>query len=148
MGFSLTFFYCSESSASEAEVSQGGSVKSKHREDEDITNAETHEAKRLKFDDENYEDEMEKRQEGKESPCSTATESSPDKPQSSSDVTAEVKDNKRDEFNAEDQGMCLIFHKVALYFLLIYKVTPAALLGTGFGIVRLKMRVERKIIFW
>ncbi|XP_056589452.1 serine/threonine-protein phosphatase 4 regulatory subunit 2-A [Triplophysa dalaica] len=92
-----------ESSASEAEVSQGGSVKSKHREDEDDTNAETHEAKRLKFDDENYEDEMEKKQEGKESPCSTATESSPDMPQSSSDVTAEVKDNKRDEFNAEDQ---------------------------------------------
>ncbi|KAI7793883.1 serine/threonine-protein phosphatase 4 regulatory subunit 2-A [Triplophysa rosa] len=92
-----------ESSASEAEVSHGGSVKSKHCEDEDVTNAETHEAKRLKFDDENYEDEMEKRQEGKESPCSTATESSPDMPQSSSDVTAEVKDNKQDEFNAEDQ---------------------------------------------
>ncbi|KAA0706864.1 Serine/threonine-protein phosphatase 4 regulatory subunit 2-A [Triplophysa tibetana] len=89
-----------ESSASEAEVSHGGSVKSKHREDEDVTNAETHEAKRLKFDDE---DEMEKSQEGKESPCSTATESSPDMPQSSSDVTAEVKDNKRDVFNAEDQ---------------------------------------------
>lgn len=91
-----------ESSASEAEVSHGGPVKSKHREDEDATNAETHEAKRLKFDEEE-DDEDEMAQDGKKSPCTSAAESSLDVPQSSSDVTAEVRDNKRDEFDSEDQ---------------------------------------------
>lgn len=124
---SLILFCSSESS--EAEVSHGGPVKSKHREDEDDTNAETHEAKRLKFDDENDEDEIENRQEEEEeSPCSTATESSPDVPQSSSDVTAEVKDNKQDEFSAEDQGMCLIYRNLTLHCWLIYKVRSAGLL--------------------
>lgn len=92
-----------ESSASEAEVSHGGPVKSKHCQDEDATNAEMHEAKRLKFDDENYEDEIENRQDGKKSPCTSATESSLDVPQSSSNINTELKDNKEDEFSAEDQ---------------------------------------------
>lgn len=100
-------------------------MKSKHRQDEDSANAETHEAKRLKFDDENDEDEMENRQDGKSSPCTSPTESSPDVPQSSSNINTELKDDKEDEFSAEDQGMCLILHCH-----LVYKVTPEALLSS------------------
>ncbi|ROL40966.1 Serine/threonine-protein phosphatase 4 regulatory subunit 2-A [Anabarilius grahami] len=97
-----------ESSASEAEGSHVGPVKSKHCEDEDATNAEMHEAKRLKFDkeeeeDDDDEDEMEKEPDEKQLSCISIAESSSDLPQSSSDVTAEVKDNKPDESIAEDQ---------------------------------------------
>ncbi|XP_051736683.1 serine/threonine-protein phosphatase 4 regulatory subunit 2-A [Ctenopharyngodon idella] len=97
-----------ESSASEAECSHVGPVKSKHCEDEDATNAEMHEAKRLKFDkeedeDDDDEDEMEKEPDEKQLSCISIAESSSDLPQSSSDVTAEVKDNKPDESIAEDQ---------------------------------------------
>ncbi|XP_051515374.1 serine/threonine-protein phosphatase 4 regulatory subunit 2-A-like isoform X2 [Myxocyprinus asiaticus] len=95
-----------ETSESEAKGSHSGPVKSKHCEDEDATNAETHEAKRLKFDKEEEdddEDEMEKEQDGKDSPCTAVAESSSDVPESTSDVSAEVKDNKPDEFSTEDQ---------------------------------------------
>ncbi|XP_067227062.1 serine/threonine-protein phosphatase 4 regulatory subunit 2-A [Chanodichthys erythropterus] len=98
-----------ESSASEAEGSHVGPVKSKHCEDEDATNAEMHEAKRLKFDkaeeedEDDDEDEMEKEPDEKQLSCISIAESSSDLPQSSSDVTAEVKDNKPDESIAEDQ---------------------------------------------
>lgn len=85
-------------------------MKSKHCEDEDATNAEMHEAKRLKFDkgeeedEDEDEDEMEKEPDEKQLSCISIAESSSDLPQSSSDVTAEVKDNKPDESIAEDQG--------------------------------------------
>lgn len=94
-----------EPSASEAEGSHGGPVKCKHREDDDATNTETHEAKRLKFEEEEDENEegIEKELDEKQSPCTSVAESSSDVPQSSSDVTAEVKDNKPDEFITEDQ---------------------------------------------
>ncbi|XDV45677.1 hypothetical protein PO909_013734 [Leuciscus waleckii] len=100
-----------DSSASEAEGSHVGPVKSKHCEDEDATNPETPEAKRLKFDkeedddddDDDDEDGMEKEPAEKPLSCISIAESSSDLPQSSSDVTAEVKDNKPDEFVAEDQ---------------------------------------------
>ncbi|XP_052450513.1 serine/threonine-protein phosphatase 4 regulatory subunit 2-A-like isoform X1 [Carassius gibelio] len=96
-----------ESSAvSEADGSHGGPVKCKHREDDDDgTNTETHEAKRLKFEDEEDDNEegMEKELNEKQSPCTSAAESSSDVPQSSSDVTAEVKDNKPEELVSEDQ---------------------------------------------
>ncbi|XP_077070249.1 serine/threonine-protein phosphatase 4 regulatory subunit 2-A [Siphateles boraxobius] len=98
-----------ESSASEAEGSHVGPVKSKHCEDEDATNPETPEAKRLKFDkdddddDDDDEDGIEKEPDEKPLSCISIAESSSDLPQSSSDVTAEVKDNKPGEFVAEDQ---------------------------------------------
>ncbi|KAG1962064.1 serine/threonine-protein phosphatase 4 regulatory subunit-like protein [Pimephales promelas] len=95
-----------ESSASEADCSHVGPVKSKHCEDEDATNPETPEAKRLKFDkeeDDDDEDGMEKEPGEKPLSCISIAESSSDLPQSSSDVTAEVKDNKPDKFVAEDQ---------------------------------------------
>ncbi len=102
-------FFLSEPSASEAEGSHGGPVKCKHREDDDATNTETHEAKRLKFEEEEDENEegIEKELDEKQSPCTSVAESSSDVPQSSSDVTAEVKDNKPDEFITEDQGTVL-----------------------------------------
>ncbi|XP_016364620.1 serine/threonine-protein phosphatase 4 regulatory subunit 2-A [Sinocyclocheilus rhinocerous] len=95
-----------ESSASEAEGSHSGPVKSKHREEDDATNTEMHEAKRLKFEKEeedDNEDGREKELDEKQSPCTSAAESSSDVLQSSSDVTAEAKDNKPDEFVTEDQ---------------------------------------------
>ncbi|XP_016109383.1 serine/threonine-protein phosphatase 4 regulatory subunit 2-A-like [Sinocyclocheilus grahami] len=93
-----------ESSASEAEGSHSGPVKSKHREEDDATNTEMHEAKRLKFEEEDdNEDGREKELDEKQSPCTSAAESSSDVLQSSSDVTAEAKDNKPDEFVTEDQ---------------------------------------------
>ncbi|XP_051518181.1 serine/threonine-protein phosphatase 4 regulatory subunit 2-A isoform X2 [Myxocyprinus asiaticus] len=89
--------------SSESEGTHSGPVKSKHRED-DETNAEMHEAKRLKFDEEDDdEDGIEKEQEGKDSPCTSVAESSSDVPEPTSDVSAEVKDNKPDEFSTEDQ---------------------------------------------
>ncbi|XP_051961637.1 serine/threonine-protein phosphatase 4 regulatory subunit 2-A-like isoform X2 [Xyrauchen texanus] len=91
-----------ESSESEAKVSHSGPVKSKHCEDEDVTNAEMHEAKRLKFDEED-DDEDEIEQDGNDSPCTAVAESSSDVPESTSDVSVEVKDNKPDEFSTEDQ---------------------------------------------
>ncbi|XP_042606097.1 serine/threonine-protein phosphatase 4 regulatory subunit 2-A-like [Cyprinus carpio] len=96
-----------EPSASEAESSHGGPVKCKHREDDDddATNTDTHEAKRLKFEDEEDDSEegMKKEPDEKQSPCTSVAESSSDVPQSSSDVSAEVKDNKPDELVTEDQ---------------------------------------------
>lgn len=101
MSFSL-----SETSDSEAEGSHIGPVKSKHREDDDATNTEMHEAKRLKFEEEDdSEDGREKELDEKQSPCTSVAESSSDVAQSSSDITAEAKDNKPDEFVTEDQGM-------------------------------------------
>ncbi|XP_067302778.1 serine/threonine-protein phosphatase 4 regulatory subunit 2-A [Pseudorasbora parva] len=95
-------------SSSEAEGSHSGPVKSKHCEDEDATNAEMQKAKRLKFeeeeeDEEEEDDGMEKEPDEKQLSCISIAESSSDLPQSSSDVTVEVKDNKPDEFVAEDQ---------------------------------------------
>ncbi|XP_050953144.1 serine/threonine-protein phosphatase 4 regulatory subunit 2-A [Labeo rohita] len=93
-------------SPSEAEGSHSGPVKSKHREDDDATNTETHEAKRLKFEKEEEEDDedgIEKEQDDKQSPCTSVAESSSDVPQSSSDVTAEVNDDKPDKSVTEDQ---------------------------------------------
>ncbi|KAK2885811.1 hypothetical protein QQF64_020732 [Cirrhinus molitorella] len=92
-------------SASEAEGSHSGPVKSKHREDDDATNTETHEAKRLKFEKEEEDDEdgIEKELDEKQSPCTSVAESSSDVPQSSSDVTTEVNDDKPDKFVTEDQ---------------------------------------------
>lgn len=105
---SFFFFYLSETSDSEAEGSHRGPVKSKHREeddDDDATNTEMHEAKRLKFEEEDdNEDGREKELDEKQSPCTSVAESSSDVLQSSSDVTAEAKDNKPDEFVTEDQG--------------------------------------------
>lgn len=104
------FFYLSETSDSEADGSHRGPVKSKHREeddDDDATNTEMHEAKRLKFEKEeedDNEDGREKELDEKQSPCTSVAESSSDVLQSSSDVTAEAKDNKPDEFVTEDQG--------------------------------------------
>ncbi|KAK7128593.1 hypothetical protein R3I94_016982 [Phoxinus phoxinus] len=98
--------------SSEAEGSHVGPVKSKHCEDEDATNPETPEAKRLKFDKEEEDDDdeeeeeddgMEKEPDEKPLSCISVAESSSDLPQSSSDVTAEVKDNKPDQCVAEDQ---------------------------------------------
>ncbi|XP_051948008.1 serine/threonine-protein phosphatase 4 regulatory subunit 2-A isoform X2 [Xyrauchen texanus] len=97
--------------SSESEGTHSGPAKSKHREDEDETNAEMHEAKRLKFDeeeeeeddDDDEEDGIEKEQEGKESPCTSVAESSSDVPESTTDYSAEVKDSKPDEFSTEDQ---------------------------------------------
>lgn len=99
----------SEASASEAEGSHGSPVKCKHHEDDDATNTETCEAKRLKFEEEEDDNEegIEKELDEKQSPCTSVAESSSDVPQSSSDVTAEVEDNKPDEFIAEDQGTVL-----------------------------------------
>lgn len=120
--FFLSFFFLSESSASEAEGSHVGPVKSKHCEDEDATNAEIHEAKRLKFDkeeeeeDDDDEDEMEKEPDEKQLSCISVAESSSDLPQSSSDVTAEVKENKPDESIAEDQGTSFLpFHNITVF---------------------------------
>lgn len=96
-------------------------MKSKHCEDEDATNAEMHEAKRLKFDkeedeDDDDEDEMEKEPDEKQLSCISIAESSSDLPQSSSDVTAEVKDNKPDESIAEDQGMSFLqFQNITVF---------------------------------
>lgn len=103
------FFYLSETSDSEADGSHRGPVKSKHREedDDDATNTEMHEAKRLKFEKEeedDNEDGREKELDEKQSPCTSVAESSSDVLQSSSDVTAEAKDNKPDELVTEDQG--------------------------------------------
>ncbi|XP_042568784.1 serine/threonine-protein phosphatase 4 regulatory subunit 2-A isoform X1 [Cyprinus carpio] len=99
-----------ETSDSEAEGSHSGPVKSKHREedddDDDATNTEMHEAKRLKFEKEeedDNEDGREKELDEKQSPCTSVAESSSDVLQSSSDVTAEAKDNKPDELVTEDQ---------------------------------------------
>ncbi|XP_043081082.1 serine/threonine-protein phosphatase 4 regulatory subunit 2-A [Puntigrus tetrazona] len=98
-----------EPSASEAEGSHSGPVKCKHREDDDddddAANTETHEAKRLKFEEEEDDSEegMEKELDEKQLPCTSVAESSSDVPQSSSDVAAEAKDNKPDEFVTEDQ---------------------------------------------
>ncbi|XP_016392242.1 serine/threonine-protein phosphatase 4 regulatory subunit 2-A-like [Sinocyclocheilus rhinocerous] len=93
-------------SASEAEGSHGGPVKCKHHEDDNATNTETREAKRLKFEEEEDDNEegMEKELDEKQSPCTSVAESSSDVPQSSTDtVTAEVKDTKPDKFVTEDQ---------------------------------------------
>lgn len=83
-------------------------MKCKHREDDDddATNTDTHEAKRLKFEDEEDDSEegMKKEPDEKQSPCTSVAESSSDVPQSSSDVSAEVKDKKPDELVTEDQG--------------------------------------------
>ncbi|XP_026113868.1 serine/threonine-protein phosphatase 4 regulatory subunit 2-A-like isoform X1 [Carassius auratus] len=93
-----------ETSDSEAEGSHIGPVKSKHREDDDATNTEMHETKRLKFEEEDdSEDGREKELDEKQSPCTSVAESSSDVAQSSSDITAEAKDNKPDEFVTEDQ---------------------------------------------
>lgn len=103
-----------ESSASEAEGSHSGPVKSKHREDEDATHAETHEAKRLKFDKEEEEEEddeeededadgMKKELDEKHSPCTSAAESLSDVPQSSSDDTAEVKDEDQEPSSTQSE---------------------------------------------
>lgn len=110
----MYIFFFSESSASEAEGSHVGPVKSKHCEDEDATNPETPEAKRLKFDKEE-EDDDDDEDEPDEKPltCISVAESSSDLPQSSSDVTVEVKDNKPDQFVAEDQGMSFFTVTVA-----------------------------------
>lgn len=102
-----------ESSASEAE-GHSGAVKSKHRDDEDATHAETHEAKRLKFDkeEEEEEDDEEEDEDGDEikkeldephSPCTSVAESSSDVPQSSTDVTAEVKDEDQEPSSTQSE---------------------------------------------
>lgn len=58
-------------------------LKSKHRQDEESSEAETHEVKRLKFD---------KDKEDEESPCPMAAQSSSDTPESSTDAVEEEKD--------------------------------------------------------
>ncbi|XP_062871305.1 serine/threonine-protein phosphatase 4 regulatory subunit 2-A [Trichomycterus rosablanca] len=73
----------SDSVASEAVGSSSGATKSKHREDDETEeeNEARHDAKRLKFDEddeENQKDETEKEVNEEESPCSAPAESSSD----------------------------------------------------------------------
>ncbi|KAM6977599.1 serine/threonine-protein phosphatase 4 regulatory subunit 2-A-like [Aplochiton taeniatus] len=72
--------HVSDSSVSEGQSSPTGLLKNKHRPNEDTSEAERHEVKRLKFD------------EDEESPCPVVAQTSSDTPESSTDAVEEEKD--------------------------------------------------------
>ncbi|XP_071750703.2 serine/threonine-protein phosphatase 4 regulatory subunit 2-A-like isoform X3 [Centroberyx gerrardi] len=77
--------HVSDSSLSEGESTPSSGIKNKHHEEEDDTEADKHEVKRLKFG------EKEEESEEKEPPCSKGSESLPETPQSSKDACEEDK---------------------------------------------------------
>ncbi|XP_064778728.1 serine/threonine-protein phosphatase 4 regulatory subunit 2-A-like isoform X1 [Oncorhynchus masou masou] len=87
----------SDSSVSESDATQSSPMKTKHPE-EDATEAESHEVKRLKFDkDMDEEDEVDK-----EMSCPAPAQSSSDMPESSTDVVEEEKDKSADMLTTDD----------------------------------------------
>lgn len=95
----------SDSSLSEGEIPHSSLMKNKHTEEEDAMEADGHEVKRLKFDDDQGSvDEEEDDNEGEEekSPSPARAESSSDSPESSTD--ADVKEgNPADVITRQDQ---------------------------------------------
>uniref|UniRef100_UPI003AAAEC62 serine/threonine-protein phosphatase 4 regulatory subunit 2-A-like isoform X2 n=1 Tax=Centroberyx gerrardi TaxID=166262 RepID=UPI003AAAEC62 len=80
--------HVSDSSLSEGESTPSSGIKNKHHEEEDDTEADKHEVKRLKFGEK---EEDEEESEEKEPPCSKGSESLPETPQSSKDACEEDK---------------------------------------------------------
>ena len=74
-------------------------MKTKHPE-EDATEAESHEVKRLKFDKDMDEDE----EVDTEMSCPEPAQSSSDKPESSTDIVEEEKDKSADMLTTNDHG--------------------------------------------
>uniref|UniRef100_A0A4W5PN93 Protein phosphatase 4, regulatory subunit 2a n=1 Tax=Hucho hucho TaxID=62062 RepID=A0A4W5PN93_9TELE len=85
----------SDSSVSESNATKSSLMKTKHPE-EDATEAESHEVKRLKFDKD--EDEVV----DKEMSCPAPAQSSSDKPESSTDIVEEEKDKSADMLTTDD----------------------------------------------
>uniref|UniRef100_A0A8C7U3P4 Protein phosphatase 4, regulatory subunit 2a n=1 Tax=Oncorhynchus mykiss TaxID=8022 RepID=A0A8C7U3P4_ONCMY len=88
----------SDSSVSESDATQSSPMKTKHPE-EDATEAESHEVKRLKFDKDMDEEEEEV---DKEMSCPAPAQSSSDMPESSTDVVEEEKDKSADMLTTDD----------------------------------------------
>uniref|UniRef100_A0A8C7JQ34 Protein phosphatase 4, regulatory subunit 2a n=1 Tax=Oncorhynchus kisutch TaxID=8019 RepID=A0A8C7JQ34_ONCKI len=88
----------SDSSVSESDATQSSPMKTKHPE-EDATEAESHEVKRLKFDKDMDEEEDEV---DKEMSCPAPAQSSSDMPESSTDVVEEEKDKSADMLTTDD----------------------------------------------
>ncbi|KAJ8016732.1 hypothetical protein DPEC_G00010410 [Dallia pectoralis] len=85
-----------DSAALENDATQSSPMKSKHPE-EDTTEAESHEVKRLKFDNEmDEEEEGEDEEADKEMSCPAPAQSTSDMPESSTDVVEEEKDKCAD----------------------------------------------------
>ncbi|CAB1329827.1 unnamed protein product [Coregonus sp. 'balchen'] len=76
-------------------------MKTKHPE-EDATEAESHEVKRLKFDKDMDEEEDEEEKVDKEMSCPTPAQSSSDMPESSTDVVEEEKERSADMLTTDD----------------------------------------------
>lgn len=76
-------------------------MKTKHPE-EDATEAESHEVKRLKFDKDMDEEEDEV---DKEMSCPAPAQSSSDMPESSTDIVEEEKEKSADMLTTDDRGM-------------------------------------------
>ncbi|XP_029578933.1 serine/threonine-protein phosphatase 4 regulatory subunit 2-A [Salmo trutta] len=87
----------SDSSVSESNTTKSSLMKTKHPE-EDATEAESHEVKRLKFDKDMDEDE----EVDKEMSCPEPAQSSSDKPESSTDIVEEEKDKSADMLTTDD----------------------------------------------
>ncbi|XP_064813233.1 serine/threonine-protein phosphatase 4 regulatory subunit 2-A-like [Oncorhynchus masou masou] len=87
----------SDSSVSESNTTKSSLMKTKHPE-EDATEAESHEVKRLKFDKDMDEDE----EVDKEMSCPEPAQSSSDKPESSTDIVEEEKDKSADMLTTND----------------------------------------------
>nr|XP_046221613.1 serine/threonine-protein phosphatase 4 regulatory subunit 2-A-like [Oncorhynchus gorbuscha] len=87
----------SDSSVSESNTTKSSLLKTKHPE-EDATEAESHEVKRLKFDKDMDEDE----EVDTEMSCPEPAQSSSDKPESSTDIVEEEKDKSADMLTTND----------------------------------------------
>ncbi|XP_029478020.1 serine/threonine-protein phosphatase 4 regulatory subunit 2-A-like isoform X2 [Oncorhynchus nerka] len=87
----------SDSSVSESNTTKSSLMKTKHPE-EDATEAESHEVKRLKFDKDMDEDE----EVDTEMSCPEPAQSSSDKPESSTDIVEEEKDKSADMLTTND----------------------------------------------
>uniref|UniRef100_A0A3P8YV27 Serine/threonine-protein phosphatase 4 regulatory subunit 2 n=1 Tax=Esox lucius TaxID=8010 RepID=A0A3P8YV27_ESOLU len=98
----LTKQIVSDSAVLENDATQSSQMKTKHPE-EDTTEAESHEVKRLKFDNDMDEEENEGDEEAeKEMSCPAPAQSSSEMPESSTDIVEEEKDKSADMLTTDD----------------------------------------------